>query len=75
MYAIRSYYDVNINYLNDLMAVNEYQRVNDTTWFLSREDLLLDFYLTDKGTGFFGRKTSVYSNIQLDVPIPDSIET
>lgn len=65
--------DANINFLNDLIAINEFNKVNDSTWFLSREDLMLDFYITDKTTGFFGRKTSVYDNIILDQPIPDSI--
>jgi hypothetical protein len=65
--------DANINFLNDLIAINEFNKVNDSTWFLSREDLMLDFFITDKTTGFFGRKTSVYDNIILDQPIPDSI--
>ena len=65
--------DVNINYLNDLIAINEYSRINDSTWFLTYEELLLDFYITDKSTGFFGKKTSVYDNIVLNQPLPDSI--
>jgi len=65
--------DVNINYLNDLIAINEYKRINDTTWFLSQEELLLDFYITDKTTGFFGKKTSAYEDVILNQPIPDSI--
>lgn len=65
--------DANINFLNDLIAVNEFDKVNDSTWFLSREDLMLDFYITDKTTGFFGRKTSIYDHVVLDQPIPDSI--
>lgn len=65
--------DVNINYLNDLVAINEYKKVNDSTWFLASEELLLDFYVTDFTTGFFGHKFSVYSDIILNEPIPDSI--
>ena len=65
--------DVNINYLNDLIAITEYKRINDTTWFMSREDVLLDLYIRDQLTGFFGRKTSVYDDIVLDQPLPDSI--
>jgi hypothetical protein len=65
--------DVNINFLNDLIAINDYQEINDSLWFLSREELLLDFYIADKGTGFFGRKTSIYEDIMVDTPIPDSI--
>jgi hypothetical protein len=66
--------DVNINFLNDLVAINEYKKVNDSTWFLSSEELLLDFYVTDFTSGFFGRKSSVYTDIKLDQPIPDSID-
>jgi hypothetical protein len=65
--------DVNINYLNDLIAINDYKRINDSTWFLEKEELLLDFYITDKTTGFFGKKTSVYDDIVLNQPLPDSI--
>ena len=65
--------DANINFLNDLIAINEFSKLNDSTWFLTREDLMLDFYITDKTTGFFGRKTSVYDQIALNKTIPDSI--
>jgi hypothetical protein len=65
--------DVNINYLNDLIAIKDFNKVNDSIWFLSREELLLDFYLTDKTTGFFGRKTTVIENVEVDKPLPDSI--
>ncbi|MBN1952091.1 MAG: carboxypeptidase-like regulatory domain-containing protein, partial [Bacteroidales bacterium] len=64
---------VNINYLNDLIAINEYSRLNDSTWFLTREEILLDFYLSDKNTGFFGKKVSIYDDIVINDPIPDSI--
>ncbi len=62
--------DVNINYMNDLIAINEYQKINDTTWFLKNEELLIDFNLTDKSYGFFGRKFSEYSEIEFEQPVP-----
>jgi hypothetical protein len=65
--------DVNINFLNDLIAIKDFSKINDSVWFLSREELLLDFYLTDKSTGFFGRKTSVIEDVKVDTPLPDSI--
>jgi hypothetical protein len=65
--------DVNINFLNDLIAIKDFSKINDSIWFLSREELLLDFYVTDKTTGFFGRKTTVIEDIQVDAPLPDSI--
>ncbi|MBN1597187.1 MAG: carboxypeptidase-like regulatory domain-containing protein [Bacteroidales bacterium] len=65
--------DVNINFLNDMIAVHEYNKINDSIWFLTSEDLMLDLYLTDKNTGFFGRKTSTYDSIQLNIAIPEEV--
>ncbi|MFC2112934.1 DUF5686 family protein [Bacteroidota bacterium] len=65
--------DVNINYMNDLVAINEYQMINDSVWFLKSEEILIDFNLSDKSYGFFGRKFSSYEDIKFDQPVPDKI--
>ncbi len=66
---------VNLNFVNDLVASAEYQQLNDTTWFPKQLSLFVDFNLTDKTTGFFGRKTTSFSNVKLNVPIQDSIQS
>ncbi|MBN1118804.1 MAG: carboxypeptidase-like regulatory domain-containing protein [Bacteroidales bacterium] len=66
--------DVNINFMNDLVAINEYKQLNDSTWFLFQEDLLIDFYINDKSYGFFGHKHATYSDIELNKPIPENVE-
>lgn len=65
---------VNLNFVNDLVASAEYQQVNDTLWFPSQISLFVDFNLTDKTTGFFGRKTISYSKVKIKVPIEDTIQ-
>jgi len=65
--------DVNINFMNDLVAINEYKKLNDSVWFLSREDLLIDFNITDKTYGFFGHKEAAYEDITFDKPIPEEV--
>lgn len=65
--------DVNLNLLKDMVATYEYDRINDTTWFLTREDLVIDFNLTEKTYGFFGRKSAVYDSITFDSPVPGQI--
>lgn len=65
--------DVNINYMNDLVAINEFQKINDSIWFLKNEEILVDFNLTDKSYGFFGRKFSSYEDIKINVPVPEHI--
>lgn len=65
---------VNLNFVNDLVASAEYQKINDTLWFPKQLSLFVDFNLTDKTTGFFGRKTTSYSNVKLKEPILDTIQ-
>ncbi|MBN2486931.1 MAG: carboxypeptidase-like regulatory domain-containing protein [Bacteroidales bacterium] len=65
--------DVNINFMNDLVAINEYKKLNDSVWFLSREDLLIDFNITDKSYGFFGHKQAAYEDITFNQAVPDRI--
>jgi len=66
--------DVNLNLLKDMIATYEYDRINDSTWFLTREDLIIDFNLAEKTYGFFGRKSAVYDSIFFDSPVPSPVQ-
>ncbi len=66
--------DVNINFMNDLVAITEFQKLNDSIWFIKQEDLLIDFNLTDQTYGFFGRKQARYSDVILDKPVPKEVK-
>ena len=72
-YQLRVSADVNLNLLKDMIATYEYDQINDTTWFLTNEDMIIDFNVAEKSYGFFGRKTAVYDSISFDRPVPDSI--
>lgn len=72
-FQLRVSSDVNLNLLKDMIAINEFSKINDSTWFLTNEDLIIDFNLTNKTYGFFGRKTAVYDSIVINQPLPDSI--
>lgn len=65
--------DANINFINDYMATLHYEDVEDSTWFLTEEKHIVDFNLTDKALGFFGRKTTSYKNISLNDDFPNNI--
>lgn len=66
--------DVNLNLLKDMVATYEYDKINDTTWFLTHEDLVIDFNIAEKSYGFFGRKTGVYDSIVLGVDVPEPVQ-
>ncbi len=65
--------NVNLNFVNDIVATAEYSLVNDTLWFPKNVSLFIDFNLTDKTTGFFGRKTTSYNNIKINQPLPEEL--
>jgi ferritin len=67
-YKIRLADDVNINFVDDFVAEQSYVRLNDSTWFPKKQELFVDFEITNKEYGFFGRKTTSYQNIDIDPP-------
>jgi len=66
--------DVNLNLLKDMVATYEYEKINDTTWFMTREDLIIDFNLAEKTYGFFGRKSAIYDSITFREPVPEPVK-
>jgi hypothetical protein len=57
----------NVNFIEKLSLVQEFQKVNDSTWFLSKDKFVADFTLLGKKTlGFIGRKTTTYRNVTLN---------
>ncbi len=65
--------DANINFINDYMTTLHYKEFEDSIWFLTEENHIVDFNLTDKTLGFFGRKTTSYNNIHFDNNFPLNI--
>ena len=62
---IRMANDANLNYINDMVSQQKFIFI-DSSWFLSHSKLIIDFNITDKSTGFFGRKTTSYKNVLIN---------
>ncbi len=58
--------DVNINYINNFIITQEYDVVDSSTWFLTKEDMFMDLNFTDSTMGFFARKTMTRRNIEVN---------
>lgn len=65
-YKIRIAEGVNINFVADFVAEQSYTLVDDSVWFPKKQELFIDFAVTNKEYGFFGRKTTSYSSINLN---------
>ena len=62
--------DVNINYINNMIISQEYEKF-DTVWFLKKEEMFMDFNMTDSTMGFFGKKTMMRKNIEINPHFDD----
>lgn len=60
--------DANINFINNLTVSQEFSKLNDSTWFLVKDQEFADFSVEKKAIGLFGRKTTSFKNIKLGVP-------
>lgn len=64
---------VNLNYIKQLVASQQFTLINDSIWFPKTMSLFVDFNISDKTTGFFGHKTTSYSNVLINNSLPDSV--
>ena len=63
----------NINFIEKLSLVQEYQLIRDSIWFLAKDKFVANIRLTGKNAlSFIGRKTTTYSNISLNEDPPPS---
>lgn len=59
----------NVNFVEKLSLVQEFQLLNDSTWFLAKDKFIGNFFLlTKKSFNFIGRKTTTYKDIKLNQP-------
>ena len=63
--------DANINFVTDLAIQQEYQWTENKFWMKTKDHLVIDFNVLQKAkkvVGFFGHKTTIYSDFQFDDP-------
>jgi hypothetical protein len=66
--------DANINFINDLVTLQEFEPVNDTGWMVTIDKLVVDFNIvnnTKSNMGFYGTKTTSYRNYIFNKPKED----
>lgn len=53
---------INLNFVTDIQIDQEFDFINNKAWMLVKDDLVVDFNLTRKGLGLFGRKKNTYKD-------------
>jgi hypothetical protein len=65
--------DANLNWVNGFTVYHEYDQAEDEVWMLTKEKVLVDFNLAENAIGFYGRKTTLYSDFVINEPKGDSL--
>ncbi len=58
--------DINLNFIQSLSIVQEFNRASDGTRLLMKDNLAIEFSLFPKSDGFYARRSNTYSNHSFD---------
>lgn len=64
---------INLNFVKDLLIVQEFDYFNDECWMLTKDEIIVDFNLLRKGIGMFGRKNVSYKDYVFNKKRDDKI--
>jgi hypothetical protein len=64
---------INIDWVKDVRIVQEFDKTNDSAWLLARDEIAIDFGITENLPGLFGQRTVSYNNYSVNEPLADSL--
>ncbi len=62
--------DIHLNFVNDLRVNQDFEPLEDGTYILTRDELVVDYGIAKNGVGFYGTRTVGYKDFNFD-PAPD----
>jgi hypothetical protein len=68
-------YDANINFINDMVCIQEFDKIDGKYWMLTKDKLIADFNIINKtktNLGFYGTKTTTFKKYIFDQPKDDA---
>lgn len=71
--SMRIAHDANVNWVEDMAVVQEFARIEDACWMLSKDMLVLDFAAREEGMSFIGRKTTSYKKFDIHPRLPENL--
>lgn len=63
--------DANINYIYGLKVEQDFNEIEPEVWMMTQDKLTIDFNVTKKTMGFYGRKTTTYKDFVINTPRKD----
>ncbi|MEG0950279.1 MAG: DUF5686 family protein, partial [Bacteroidales bacterium] len=67
-------YDINLNFVDKMSIVQEYERTPDNIRLLQKDDIAIEFKLADKLQGVYARRINTYKKHSFEAPDPAVFE-
>jgi hypothetical protein len=64
--------NINVNFIRDLKILQEFEPI-DSNYVKTKDELILDYALSDNGLGFFGTRSVSYDNFSFERPKDESV--
>ena len=60
--------EINLNFVKDIQIEQEFKDVGDNQWVVHKNNVLIEYNLSKKGMGFYGRRSVVNDNFVFNQP-------
>lgn len=60
--------DINLNFVDRLTIAQDYERTEDSTRLINKNDIVVEFKITQKSKGLYARRVCVYQRHSFDPP-------
>jgi hypothetical protein len=64
---------INIDWVQDISIIQDFEKVDGKAWLLSNEEISIDFGIVKNMMGLYGQRTTAYKDYKLNQPISDRI--
>ena len=65
--------DINIDWVQDIVVTQDFDRFEQQSWLLSKEEISVDLGIVQNTMGLYGQRTIYYRDYKLNEPIDDEI--
>lgn len=66
--------DINLNFVHGMTIDQTFDRTDDGTRIITKDDITVDFKLNEKTKGMYAQRLNIYSNQSFDLPAPDNVK-
>ena len=64
---------INIDWVNDARIIQDFEKIHDKGWVLIKDDVSVDFGISQNILGMFGQKEVYYNNYSINETIADTV--